>query len=55
MKLIMNDRCTRLEPESLDFLIRISYNSEPQSTGEVNIFSNVWKTDRSRFIFSEDF
>ena len=29
MKLIMTDKRTRLEPESLDSLMRISYNSEP--------------------------
>ena len=31
MKLIMTDKRTRLEPESLSSLIRISYNSEPLS------------------------
>ena len=29
MKLIMTDKRSRLEPESLDSLMRISYNSEP--------------------------
>ena len=32
MKLIMTNKCTRLEPDSLDSLMRISYNSEPLST-----------------------
>ena len=30
MKLMMTDKHTRLEPESLDSLMRISYNSKPQ-------------------------
>ena len=30
MKLMMTDKHTRLEPESLDSLMRISYNSRPQ-------------------------
>ena len=55
MKLIMTDKRTRLEPESLDFLMRISYNSEPLSTEEVNAVIDVWKTSRSRRIFSEGF
>ena len=55
MKLIMNDKRTRLEPESLDSLMRISYNSEPLSSEEVNTIINVWKTSRSCNIFSEGF
>ena len=55
MKLIMTDKRTRLEPESLDSLMRISYNSEPLSTQEVNAVTDVWKTSRSRRIFSEGF
>ena len=55
MKLIMTDKRTRLEPESLDSLMRISYNSKPLSTEEVNIVIDVWKTSRSRRIFSEGF
>ena len=54
MKLIMNDKRTRLEPESLDSLMRISYNSEPLSSEEVNTII-VWKTSRSYHIFSEGF
>ena len=55
MKLIMADKHTRLEPESLDSLMRISYNNEPLSTEEVNAVIDVWKTSRSRRIFSEGF
>ena len=55
MKLTMTDKRTRLEPESLDSLMRISYNSEPLSTQEVNAVTDVWKTSRSRRIFSEGF
>ena len=54
MKLIMNDKRTRLEPESLDSLMRISYNSKPLSSEEVNTII-VWKTSRSYHIFSEGF
>ena len=54
MKLIMNDKRTRLEPESLDSLMRISYNSEPLSSEEVNTII-VLKTSRSYHIFSEGF
>ena len=55
MKLIMTDKRTRLEPESLDFLMRISYNSEPLSAEEVNAVIDVWKTSRSCRIFSDGF
>ena len=54
MKLIMNDKRTRLEPESLDSLMRISYNSEPLPSEEVNTII-VWKTSRSYHTFSEGF
>ena len=55
MKLIMTDKRTRLEPESLDSLMRISCNSKPLSIEEVNVVIDVWKTCRSRYIFSEGF
>ena len=55
MKLIMTDKCTRLEPESLNSLMRISYDSEPLSTEKVNAVIDVWKTSRNRHIFSEGF
>ena len=55
MKLIITDKRTRLEPESLNSLMRISYNSEPLSTEEVNAVIDVWKTIRSCHIFSEGF
>ena len=55
MKLIMTDKRTRLEPESINSLMRISYNSGPLSTEEVNAVIDVWKTSRSRRIFSEGF
>ena len=55
MKLIMTDKRTRLEPESLNSLMRISYDSEPLSTEEVNAVIDVWKTSRNRRIFSEGF
>ena len=55
MKLIMTDKRTRLELESLDSLIRISYNSKPLSTEEVNAINEFWKISRSCRIFSEDF
>ena len=55
MKLIMADKRIRLEPESLDSLMRISYNNEPLSTEEANAVIDVWKTSRSRRIFSEGF
>ena len=55
MKLIMTDKRTRLEPESLDFLMRISYYSEPLSKEEVNTVIDDWKTSISRRIFSEGF
>ena len=45
MKLIMTDKRTGLEPEILDSL----------STEEVNAVIDVWKTSRSRRIFSEGF
>ena len=55
MKLIMTDKRTRLEPESLNSLMRISYDSEPLSTEKVNAVIDVWKTSRNRHIFSEGF
>ena len=55
LKLIMTDKCTRLEPESLNSLIRISYNSKPLPNEEVNAVIEVWKTSRSHHIFSEGF
>ena len=55
MKLIMTDKCTRLEPESLNSLMRISYNRKSLSTEEVNAVIDVWKTSGSCRIFSEGF
>ena len=39
--LIMTDKRTRLEPESINSLMRISYNSGPLSTEEVNAVIDV--------------
>ena len=55
LKLIMTDKCTRLEPESLNSLMRISYNRKSLSTEEVNAVIDVWKTSGSCRIFSEGF
>ena len=55
MKLMVTDKRTRLEPESHCSLMRISCNSEPLSTEEVNAVIDVWKTSGSRHIFSEGF
>ena len=53
MKLIMTVEPTKLEPESLGSLMRISCN--PLSTEEVNTITDVWKTSISWHIFSEGF
>ena len=54
MKLTMNERRTNLDQKSLEALMRISHSTEALTPKEVRKVIDVWKSLRSRRIFSED-
>ena len=54
MKLIMNERRTRLDDKSLEALMRLSYHSSKLSHEEINNIIGIWKSKKDRRIFSED-
>ena len=53
MKLIVSDKCTRLDDKSLDALIRICFQSEPLTQHQIKVIINEWKNQRIRCIFAE--
>ena len=54
MKLIMTDKRTRLDPKSLETLMRISHHTKPLNNDDVNNIISLWKSNRQRRIFYEE-
>lgn len=54
MKLIMNDKRTNLDNESLEALMRLSYKANPLTAEEVNEIIEIWRSCSRRRIFSKD-
>ena len=54
MKLIMTDKRTNLDNDSLEALMRLSYKSTPLSADEVNEIIEIWRSSSKRRIFSNE-
>ena len=54
MKLILTEKRTRLDNESLDALMRISFNNVALDQEAVQKIVTLWKRERPRRIFSDD-